>query len=278
VSVSSSSPLLIDAPLVEWILVSFLREEVGSAGVARAVLGLSGGIDSAVACALAARAFGPDNVLALCLPYRASDPASERDARAVATALGVRYEVVDITAQVDAYFATQPAADALRRGNKMARERMTILYDRSAEFRGLVVGTSNKTELLLGYGTLFGDMASAINPLGDLYKTQIFQLARHLDLPAAVISKPPSADLWQGQTDEAEMGFTYDAVDRLLWDLVEHRLSDAELAAAGHDAALVARVRRMIVRSQFKRRMPIIAKLTDRTINQDFRYPRDWGA
>ena len=276
-SVSSSSDMRIDAALVERILVGFLHDEVASASLQRAVLGLSGGIDSAVACALAARAFGPDNVLALCMPYRASDPASERDARAVAQVLAVRYEVVDITPQIDAYFARFPDADPLRRGNKMARERMTILYDRSAEFRGLVVGTSNKTELLLGYGTLFGDMASAINPIGDLYKTQIFQLARHLQLPAAVLTKPPSADLWQGQTDEAEMGFTYEAVDRLLWDLVERRLPDAELATAGHDAALVTRVRRLIAKSQFKRRMPLIAKLTDRTINQDFRYPRDWG-
>jgi NAD+ synthase len=278
VSATSSSPLAIDAALVEWILVSFLREEVGSAGLSRAVLGLSGGIDSAVSCALAVRAFGQENMLALCMPYRTSDPGSERDARAVATALGVRYEVVDITAQVDAYFAGQPDADRMRRGNKMARERMSILYDRSAEFRGLVVGTSNKTELLLGYGTLFGDMASAVNPIGDLYKTQIFQLARHLGLPPSVIDKAPSADLWEGQTDEAEMGFTYDAVDRLLWDLVERRLGDAELAAAGHDAAFAVRVRRMIAKSQFKRRLPLIAKLTDRTINADFRYPRDWGA
>jgi NAD+ synthase len=278
VGATSSSPLLIDAPLVEWILVSFLREEVGSAGLQRAVLGLSGGIDSAVACALAARAFGPDNVLALCMPYHSSDPSSERDARAVAEALGVRFEVEDITAQVDAYFTRHPGADRMRRGNKMARERMTILYDRSAEFGALVVGTSNKTELLLGYGTLFGDMASAVNPIGDLYKTQIFEFARHLDLPEAVCRKAPSADLWSGQTDEAEMGFTYEAVDRLLWDLVERRLTDMELAAAGHAPDFTARVRRMIARSQFKRRMPLIAKLTERTINADFRYPRDWGA
>jgi NAD+ synthase len=278
VGATSSSPLAIDAPLVEWILVSFLREEVGSAGLSRAVLGLSGGIDSAVSCALAARAFGADNVLALCMPYRSSDPASERDARTVATALGVRYEVVDISPEVDAYFVGQPDADRMRRGNKMARERMSILYDRSAEFRGLVIGTSNKTELLLGYGTLFGDMASAVNPIGDLYKTQIFELARHFDLPTAVIGKAPSADLWEGQTDEAEMGFTYEAVDRLLWDLVERRLGDTELAAAGHDPAFAARVRRMIAKSQFKRRLPLIAKLTDRTINADFRYPRDWGS
>jgi NAD+ synthase len=278
VSATSSSPLLIDAPLVEWILVGFLREEVASAGLQRAVLGLSGGIDSAVSCALAARAFGPGNVLALCMPSRGSDPASERDARAVAAALGVRFEVEDITPQVEAYFARHPEADRMRRGNKMARERMTILYDRSAEFGALVVGTSNKTELLLGYGTLFGDMASAVNPIGDLYKTQIFQFARHLDLPPAVVTKAPSADLWSGQTDEGEMGFTYEAVDRLLWDMVERRLTDAELAAAGHAPDFTARVRRLIARSQFKRRMPLIAKLTERTINADFRYPRDWGA
>ena len=141
-----------------------------------------------------------------------------------------------------------------------------------------MVGTSNKTELLLGYGTLFGDMASAVNPIGDLYKTQVFQLARHLSLPEAVIAKAPSADLWAGQTDEAEMGFTYADVDRLLWDLVERRLTDAELAAAGHAPEFTTRVRRLIARSQFKRRMPLIAKLTERTINADFRYPRDWGA
>jgi NAD+ synthase len=278
VAATSSSALLIDAALVERILVGFLREEVGSAGLRRAVLGLSGGIDSAVSCALAARALGPEQVLAVCLPYRGSDPASERDARAVAAALGVRLAVEDISPQVDAWFTRHDQADRLRRGNKMARERMAVLYDLSAETGALVVGTSNKTELLLGYGTLFGDMASAVNPLGDLYKTQVFQLARHLALPEAVCTKAPTADLWSGQTDEAEMGFTYADVDRLLWDLVERRLTDAELAAAGHAADFVARVRRLIARSQFKRRMPLIAKLTERTINADFRYPRDWGA
>jgi len=269
--------LSIDAPLVERVLVNFLREEIASAGLSRAVLGLSGGIDSAVSAALAARALGPDNVLALAMPYRASSPDSLRDARAVASAIGIHLDVVEISPQIDAYFATQPDADSLRRGNKMARERMTVLYDRSAAWQALVVGTSNKTELLLGYGTLFGDMASALNPIGDLYKTQVFELARHLRLPEAVITKAPSADLWAGQTDEQEMGFSYEAVDALLHDLVERRLSEAELLAAGHDPAFVARVRRMISRSQFKRRMPLIAKLSDRTINADFRYPRDWG-
>lgn len=269
--------LAIDAPLVERLLVNFIREETTSAGLERAVLGLSGGVDSAVSAALAARALGPDAVLALCMPYKASNPDSLAHAREVATSLRVRFDVVEITRQVDAYFAGQPDADAMRRGNKLARERMTVLYDRSAAERALVIGTSNKTELLLGYGTLFGDMASAINPIGDLYKAQVFQLARHLQLPDAVVSKAPSADLWEGQTDEQEMGFTYDRIDGLLYDLVERRCSEAELRAAGHDEAFVATIRRKIARSQFKRRLPIIAKLTDRTINSDWRYPRDWG-
>ncbi len=269
--------LEIDAPLVEHLLVGFVRDEIASAGLARAVIGLSGGVDSAVSAALAARALGPSGVLCLCMPYQASNPQSLADARHVAGALGTGFDIVDITPSVDAYFATQSDADALRRGNKMARERMAVLYDRSAASKALVVGTSNKTELLLGYGTLFGDMASALNPLGDLYKTQVFQLARHLGLPERVITKAPSADLWAGQTDEQEMGFSYDAVDRLLLDMVERRMGDDELQAAGHDAAFVLRVRRMISKSQFKRQMPLIAKLTDRTINADFRYPRDWG-
>jgi NAD+ synthase len=270
--------LSIDAPLVERMLVTFLREAVGSAGLSRAVLGLSGGIDSAVSAALAARALGPDNVLVLAMPYHASSESSLTDAREVADLLGIRLDVVDISPQVDAYFETQPDAGALRRGNKMARERMSVLYDRSVEWKGLVVGTSNKTELLLGYGTLFGDMASAINPIGDLYKTQVYSLARHLALPESVISKAPSADLWAGQTDEQELGFGYDEVDAMLHDLIERRLDDAEMTAAGHDVAFVERVKRMIVGSQFKRRMPLIAKVGERTINQDFRYPRDWGA
>lgn len=271
------SALSIDAPLVERMLVTFLREEIGSAGLSRAVLGLSGGIDSAVSAALAARALGAENVLLLAMPYHASSESSLTDAREVAELIGVRLEVVDISPQVDAYFEACPDANALRRGNKMARERMSVLYDRSADSRALVVGTSNKTELLLGYGTLFGDMASAINPLGDLYKTQVYSLARHLSLPESVITKPPSADLWAGQTDEEELGFGYDEVDVLLHDLVERRLDEQEMRAAGHDPAFVQRVQRMIAGSQFKRRMPIIAMVSERTINKDFRYPRDWG-
>ena len=268
----------LNTPVLRRILVAFIRNEVRKVGVERVVLGLSGGVDSALAAFLAAEALGAENVLGIRMPYRASSQESLDHAALVIDATGIAHETIEITPQIDAYFAARPDATPLRRGNKMARERMTILYDHSASWRGLVLGTSNKTELLLGYGTLHGDMASALNPLGDLYKTQVFQFARHLALPAAVISKPPSADLWAGQTDEQEMGFSYDAVDSLLLDMVERRMRDAELHAAGHDPAFVQRVRRMIVKSQFKRRMPLIAKLTSRTINADFRYPRDWGS
>jgi NAD+ synthase len=263
--------------VVEKLLTRFLAQEIGKVGVSRAVLGLSGGIDSAVSAALAARALGPGNVLGVFLPYRSSSPESEADARAVASSLGIELEVVDITPQVDAYFARFPDASRLRRGNKMARERMSVLYDHSAERGALVVGTSNKTELLLGYGTLHGDMASALNPIGDLYKSQVWDLARHLGLPEQVIRKAPTADLWSGQTDEEELGFSYAAADALLYRMVDERCSRDELLELGFDAAFVDRLAGMVRRSQFKRRLPLIAKVSARSIDTDFRYSRDWG-
>jgi NAD+ synthase len=154
---------------------------------------------------------------------------------------------------------------------------MTILYDYSAKLRALVLGTSNKTELLLGYGTLYGDMASALNPLGDLYKTHVRGLARHLGVPAAIVEKAPSADLWAGQTDEAELGFTYEEVDRLLFHMVDLRYDTAALLAAGFDERFVRAVAERVRASQYKRRLPVIAKISRRTIDRDFRYPRDWG-
>ena len=263
--------------VVEKLLVGFVRDEVRKVGVERAVLGLSGGVDSAVSAAIAARALGPSNVLGVMMPYQSSSPESLADARAVAEALGIETVVVEITEQVDAYFRRFADASRLRRGNKMARERMTILYDHSAARSALVVGTSNKTELLLGYGTLYGDMASALNPIGDLYKTQVWGLARHLDLPASVIEKAPTADLWSGQTDETELGFSYHQVDRLLYRMIDERCSSSELLELGFDAAFIDRISRMVRSSQFKRRLPIIAKLSARSIDTDFRYSRDWG-
>ena len=272
-----SAEMSLNLPLVRSILTGFLRNETSRVGYHRVVLGLSGGVDSALVAALAVEALGPDNVTGLCMPYRLSNPASLEDATSVARALGMRQEVVEITAQVDAYFARHPEATASRRGNKMARERMTILYDTSERDHSLVIGTSNKTELLLGYGTIFGDMASALNPIGDLYKSQVWQLSAHLELPQQVVRKTPSADLWEGQSDEQELGFAYAQVDRLLYHAVDMRMSRGELLDRGHDPAFVDSVLRRMRLNQYKRRLPVIAKLSMRTIDRDFRYPRDWG-
>ncbi len=268
----------LNAALTERVLVAFLRDGVQKTGASRAVLGLSGGVDSALVAFLAARALGPGNVTGIVMPYRTSNPASETDARHVAAACGVALLRVDITPQIDAYFEQFPEASSLRRGNKMARERMTILYDQSAADGGLVLGTSNKTEFFLGYGTIHGDMASALNPIGDLYKTQVWALARAMGVPGCVVDKSPSADLWAGQTDEAELGFTYAEVDELLHFMIERRYRHDELVALGFDARFVARVEDLVTRSQYKRRMPLICKISGRSIGHDFRYPRDWSA
>jgi NAD+ synthase len=269
--------LAIHPPLVEEILVRFVRNEIHRTGFRRAVVGLSGGIDSSVVTFLAARALGPDNVLAVMMPYKTSAEATSRDAQAVIEQLGVQSIETPITPQIDAYFARFPEASRLRLANKCARERMTVLYDQSAAFEGLVLGTSNKSELLLGYGTQFGDMASAVNPIGDLYKTQLRALAAHLGVPRTILDKTPTGDLWVGQTDEGELGFRYADADRLLVLMVDQRWKDADLVAAGFDEAFVARVARLIRRNHYKRRMPIIAKLSPRTVDRDFRYSRDWG-
>ena len=259
------------------VLVSFIRNEVKKVGVERVVVGLSGGVDSSLSAMLAAEALGPNNVLAVLMPYRGSSAESRVHAELVVQKSGIESLVVDITPQIDAYFERVPDADQKRRGNKMARERMTILYDHSARWNALVIGTSNKTELLLGYGTLYGDMASAINPLGDLYKTQVWALAENVGVPEVIIRKKPSADLWEGQTDEGELGFSYPEVDGLLYLMVDERYSREELVASDFSKSFVDEITRRIMSSQFKRRLPVIAKVSHRTIDRDFRYARDWG-
>ena len=266
-----------NAPLLREILTGFIRNEVQKTGMNRVVVGLSGGVDSALSAMLAAEALGAQNVLAVLMPYKSSNPDSLAHAEMVAQKSNLESLVVDITPQIDAYFDRFPDADARRRGNKMARERMTILYDHSARWNGLVIGTSNKTELLLGYGTLHGDMASAINPLGDLYKTQVWALAEAIGVPSVIVAKQPSADLWSGQTDEGELGFTYREVDKLLYLMVDQRYTKAELAAAGFPERFIDDIAARIMNSQFKRRLPVIAKVSQRTIDRDFRYSRDWG-
>jgi len=271
------SPLRIDEALVRRMLVAFLREEARKSGHRRVVVAVSGGVDSAAVAALAAEAFGAANVTALFLPYRTSDSASGEHARLVASTFGLRLEEIDITPQIDAYLGRVGDVDRVRRGNKMARERKSIEYDRAWP-DGLVLGTSNKTELLLGYGTRYGDMASDLNPVGDLYKTQLRELSILLGVPDVVVKKAPSADLWAGQTDEGELGFSYAQADLILYHLVDRRLRPSELIASGFDAPLVNQIRERVRRSHYKRVMPLIAKVSLRTVGHDFLYPRDWEA
>jgi NAD+ synthase len=271
------SDLSLNTTVVRTLLEKFLLDETRNAGFSRGVIGLSGGVDSAVTAYLAAGAFGRDNVRAVLMPYKTSSRDSLADAQLVLDALGMPSETVDITPMVDPCLGAMCVDDRLRAGNIMARQRMIILYDISARERGLVLGTSNKTEFMLGYGTLFGDMASAINPLGDLYKTQVWQLAAALGVPARIVEKKPTADLWSGQTDEGELGFSYEEVDRLLFAMMDERRSEQELEAMGFDGRFVRTVQTMVRRSQFKRRPPVVAKVSHRTVNVDFRYARDWG-
>jgi NAD+ synthase len=274
--------LTLNAQLATDVLVAFIREEVEKAGFRDVVLGLSGGVDSALVAYLAVRALGSEHVHPVLMPYESSSKASLTDAKAVVDDLGLQSLTVPITSQVNPYFKeieelTGVAPSPLRRGNKMARERMTILFDLSAYYRSLVIGTSNKTELLLGYGTQFGDMASALNPIGDLYKHQIRQLSAHVGVPNSILEKPPSADLWESQTDEGELGFGYDDADEILIQLIDERRSAEELVAAGYDASFVGMLVRRIAMNHYKRKPPIIVKLSDRTMGIDFRYLRDWG-
>jgi NAD+ synthase len=252
--------LSIDTESVRKILSEFIRSHISSSSYPRAVLGLSGGIDSAVSCYLAAEALGPQNVLAVRMPYRTSSPDSLEHAQLVIKALGVQSLDVDISAMVDALFEHFPDADRLRRGNAMARMRMIVLYDQSESFRGLVVGASNKSEILLGYTTIFGDSAYALNPLGDLYKTQVWQLASAIGVPKVIIAKPPSADLWENQTDEGELGFTYTEADQVLYLLVERGLSPEDCMAAAFGQDLVNEIVQRMQASKFKRQLPPVAK------------------
>jgi NAD+ synthase len=266
--------LAIDTSIARRVISEFIRGQLRQAGFDRAVLGLSGGIDSAVVAFLVAEAIGPERLLAVLMPYRTSSPASRGDAEAVVAKLGCASELVDISSMVDAYFASDSHASSLRRGNFMARERMAVLYDRSVTWGGLVVGTGNKTESLIGYTTLFGDSACAFNPIGDLYKSQVRQLAEALGVPEAIIRKAPSADLWPGQTDETEADISYPVLDRLLFWRVDKRRSVDEVVAMGFDRTLVERIDRMIATSEFKRQVPPVAKLGPRTTGIDYLYPR----
>ncbi len=264
--------------LLTGLLTGFISNETKRIGLSKAVIGLSGGIDSAVVAYLAAKALGNRNVMCLIMPYKTSSPDSVEDAMKVVNSLKVPFRKADITKPVDAVFELSEGEEdsKVRMGNVMARIRMIMLYDESARCNGLVVGTGNKTEILLGYSTIFGDAACAINPVGDLYKTQLRSLARHLGVPSSILDKKPSADLWKGQTDEGELGFTYEEVDRYLYQKIDLRRSPEALRKSGFRDEFMNKVNRMIERNQFKRLPPLIAKVGKRTVNVDFRYNRDW--
>jgi NAD+ synthase len=269
--------LSIDTSLVRRTIVDFIRNETRNAGFGRAVVGVSGGVDSAVSVTLAAEALGKENVLGVSMPYSTSSPASAADAAALLKQIGVKMETVDISPMVDAFIARDPGMDRLRRGNLMARARMIVLYDISARDRSIVVGTSNKTEILLGYGTLFGDTACGINPVGDLYKSQVWELAVAIGVPRAIVEKKPTADLWAGQTDEEELGFSYALADSLLFRMVDEGRGDDELASMGFAKELVGKVRDRIRANEFKRRPPLIGAVPRRAGKAGSPDPMDWG-
>jgi NAD+ synthase len=266
--------LAIDTDIARRVIAEFIRGQLRQAGFERAVLGLSGGIDSALVAYLVAAAIGAERLLCVLMPYRTSAAASRGDAEEVVRRLGCASELVDITPMVDRYFGPDTDASSLRRGNFMARIRMSVLYDRSVTWGGLVVGTGNKTESLIGYTTIFGDSACAFNPIGDLYKSQVRQMAAAIGVPDAIIAKAPSADLWPDQTDESEGGFSYPQLDRLLFWLIDKRRSIDEVVALGFDRSLVERIDRMVAGAEFKRQVPPIAKLGPRTAGVDYLYPR----
>jgi len=273
------SELAIDTDVARRVIGDFIRGQLQQAGFERLVLGLSGGIDSGLVAYLAAEAIGAERLMCVLMPYRTSSPASRADAEEVVRRLGCASEVVDISPMVDGFYGEAEAGDpaaasALRRGNFMARMRMSVLYDRSVTFGGLVIGTGNKTETLIGYTTVFGDSACAFNPIGDLYKSQVRQLSAAVGVPDAILRKAPSADLWPGQTDESEAGFSYPILDRLLFWRIDKRRSIEEVVALGFDRVLVERVDRMVAGAEFKRQVPPIAKLGPRTTGVDYLYPR----
>jgi len=269
--------LKIDCGVVSKYLIEFVRQEILKTGIKKAVIGLSGGIDSSLAAYIAKEALGKENVYGILMPYKTSSKNSLEDAMKVVEDTKINAKVFEITEPADSYIEKFDDMSNVRKGNVFARLRMITLFDHSSLYNALVVGTSNKTELLLGYGTWYGDMASCLNPIGDLYKNQIYQLAKYFGVPKSIIDKKPSADLWVGQSDEEELGFSYDDADIILYHMYDLRYSENEIIKLGFEKELVYGIAERVRKNQFKRLPPIIAKISRRTINIDFRYLRDWG-
>lgn len=269
--------LSINTEVVRGLLTGFIWSELQQAGLKKAILGLSGGLDSALVCMLAAEAMGKENVLAVRMPYKSSSPESLEHAQLMVEKTGVETLTVPITDMADALIGKYPEMDRVRRGNIMARMRMIVLYDLSAAHGGMVIGTGNKTEILLGYSTIHGDSACGINPLGDLYKTQVRQLSRAIGVPEVIVAKPPTADLFAGQTDEGDLGYTYAEVDQLLYLLVDEIYSKKDCEAAGFSPDFVQKVVERIRRNNFKRMLPKVAKISSRTSGYESVNQRDWG-
>lgn len=271
-----SERLRINPEIARKMLVGFIADQISKTGMKRAVIGLSGGIDSALSAYLSAEALGAENVLAVRMPYRTSSADSLSDADLVIEALGLSSLTIPITDMADPLINQFPDMSNTRKGNIMARLRMTILYDQSVSWGGLVMGTSNKTEMMLGYSTIYGDSGVALQPIGDLYKTQVRQLSAALAVPQSVQQKPPSADLFEGQTDEGDFGFTYEDVDKVLFLLVDERYTIDEAVEEGFGRSFVETVWRRVKINHYKRTMPNIAKLSRRTVGHDFLYLRDY--
>lgn len=266
----------INPSFVEKLLTRFIKEELSKFNFKKGILGLSGGLDSTVCAYLAAIALGPKNVIALIMPYKDTFGRDVKDAIDLAKLLHLKFHLIDISPMVDAYYTHFPSKNRVLKGNKMARERMSVLYDFSEREKALILGTSNKTELLLGYGTIHGDMACAINPMGDLYKTQIRQLARYLNVPEKILRKKPTAGLWDGQTDEGELGLTYRNIDKILYMLVDLRKTKKEIISEGIQKRDLEKIIGLIKKSEFKRHLPPIPKISARTVGHDFLFPYDW--